>query len=162
MRRTCVVTRIEQDWAADVLTAFTAPGGPGLQPAAGEVDYLKAFRRMRGGSTALAAFGMRLGVWLVAFAPLLLLGRLATFSGLARPEQSALLARMLVHKHALIRELTMLLKMAAAMALLGTASVRARSGYDATQVSSRADSSIQLRLPVVRRDHSEPVEPIAS
>ena len=155
------MTRFEQHWAADVLMAFTAPGAPGLQPRADEVDYLKTFRRMRRGSTALAAFGMRLAVWIVAFAPVLLLGRLATFSRLGRREQSELLSRMLVHKHALIRELTMLLKMAAAMALLGTASVRARSGYDARE-STRAPSSVQLRLPVVHNDHAEPAEPMAS
>jgi hypothetical protein len=156
------MTRFEQDWAADVLTAFTAPGAPGLQPAAGEVDYLKTFRRMRRGSTALAAFGLRLAVWMVAFAPLLLLGRVATFSRLARREQTELLARMLVHKHMLIRELTLLLKMTAAMALLGTVSVRARSGYDAQEAAARVDNGIHLRLPVARHGHSQPAEPIAS
>lgn len=156
------MTRFEQHWAAEVLTAFTAPGVPGLQPRAGEVDYLETFRRMRRGSTALAAFGLRLAVWMVAFAPVLLLGRLATFSHLARREQTELLSRMLVHRHALIRELTMLLKMAAAMALLGTASVRARSGYDTDASTKLTDSSVHLRLPVVHNDRAEPAEPMAS
>src|ERR1700709_1748634 len=105
------MTRFEQDWAADVLTAFTLDGAPGLTPAPGEVDYLGTLARMRRGSTALAAFGLRLAIWMVAFAPLLLLGRLATFSHLARREQSELLSRMLLHRHVLVRELTMLLKL---------------------------------------------------
>jgi hypothetical protein len=40
--------------------------------------------------------------------------------------------------------------------------VRARSGYDASQVAARADTSIHLRLQVARDHHSEPAEPIAS
>jgi hypothetical protein len=157
------MTSFEQHWAADVLTAFIAPDAPGLQPRAGEVDYLEAFRRMRRGSTALASFGMRLAVWVVAFAPVLLLGRLATFSRLGRREQTELLSRMLVHEHALIRELTTLLKMAAAMALLGTASVRARSAYDARESTPPVETSVHLRLPVVHNDRAaEPAEPMAS
>jgi hypothetical protein len=143
------MTRVEQTWIADVLTAFTLDGAPGLCPAPGEVDYLRTFSRMRRGSTALAALGLRLAVWMVALAPLWLLGRVATFSKLARRDRSELLGRLLSHQNLVVRELTLLLKLTAAMALLGTVSIRARSGYDDVRAPAAIPSSARLHLPVL-------------
>jgi hypothetical protein len=145
------MTRFEQLWTSDVLTAFTEDAEQGLTPLPGEVDYLKAFRKMRKGSTALCALGLRLAIWMVAFAPLWLLGRFATFSELARHDRTRLLSRLLAHKNFAVRELTMLLKLTAAMALFGTASVRARSGHDAT-APSRAEHDARRQLTVIQLD----------
>jgi hypothetical protein len=144
------MTRFEQNWTADVLTAFTVDGGQGLTPRQGEVDYLGTFGRMRRGSTALAALGLRLAIWMVALAPLWALGKLATFSTLARRERCELLGRLLVHHNFAVRELTMLLKLTAAIALLGTASVRARSGYDKALARPGIDSGDRLHLTMVQ------------
>ena len=152
------MTRLEQDWAAEVLTAFTLDGAPGLNAAPGEVDYVGALRRMRRNSTKLAGVALRIAVWMVAFAPLLLYGRFRMFSRLARRDQSELLKRMLEHRHLVIRELTALLKLTAAMALLGTASVRARSGYDEHTPRTRIESSAHLHLPLLQQP-SKPQEP---
>lgn len=143
------MTRFEQDWTSDVLAAFTQEEAQGLTPLPGEVDYLRTFRRMCGGSTSLFAFGLRVAIWMVAFAPLWLHGRFATFSTLARRERTQLLSRLLVHRVLAVRELTTLLKLTAAMALLGTASVRARSGYDAVQSPARTESAVRRQLPVL-------------
>lgn len=124
------MTRWEQAWADAVLTAFVVEGGSGLTVRQGEVDYLRAFGRMRERGTALAAFGLRVAIWMVATAPLWLFGRFAMFGTLARGERTELLSRLLTHHSFAVRELTLLLKLTAAMALLGTASVRARSHYD--------------------------------
>jgi hypothetical protein len=97
----------------------------------------------------LFAFGLRVAIWMVAFAPLWLHGRFATFSTLARRERTQLLSRLLVHRVLAVRELTTLLKLTAAMALLGTASVRARSGYDAVQSPARTESAVRRQLPVL-------------
>jgi hypothetical protein len=148
------VTRWEQAWAADVLTAFTAEASQGLAPGASEVDYLTTFRRMRRGSTALAALGLRLALWMVALAPLWLLGRIATISSLARRDRTELLRRLLAHRVLAVRELTMLLKLTAAMALLGTSSVRARSGYDST--TTRAEVQ-RVHLPLAQPAQPERV-----
>jgi hypothetical protein len=155
------MTRFEQNWTADVLTAFTVEGGQGLTARHGEVDYLATFRRMRRGSTALAALALRLAIWMVALAPLWALGRLATFSTLARRERSELLGRLLLHRNFAVRELTMLLKLTAAMALLGTASVRARSGYDNLPPKPGIEISGRLHLAVVQPlpDAAQPAEP---
>jgi hypothetical protein len=86
---------------------------------------------MRERGTALAAFGLRVAIWMVATAPLWLFGRFALFETLKHAERTELLSRLLAHHNFAVRELTMLLKLTAAMALLGTASVRARAHYDA-------------------------------
>jgi hypothetical protein len=143
------MTRFEQVWTADVLTAFTVDDAEGLTPLPGEVDYLRTFQRMRRKSTKLAALGLRVAVWMVALAPLWLLGRIATFSKLKPRDRTELLVRLLAHKSMAIRELAMLLKLTAAMALLGSATARARSGYDTVQSAARIESGVRVRLPVV-------------
>jgi hypothetical protein len=148
------MTRFEQAWTSDVLTAFTEDAVPGLTPLPGEVDYLKTFRRMRSRSTAFCALGLRLAIWMVAFAPLWLHGRLATFSKLAGSERTQLLDRLLAHKSFAVRELTTLLKLTAAMALLGTASVRARSGYDTVQ--ARSETGVRRQLQVLSAEAHRP------
>jgi hypothetical protein len=148
------MTRFEQTWTADVLTAFTLEpeDSPRARARDNEVDYLSTFRRMRQGSTRLAGLALRLGVWMVALAPLWFLGRVATFSKLARRERTELLVRLLVHNSFVVRELTMLLKLTAAMALMGTASVRARSGYDNVQPpAAQIETGARVRLPMVAR-----------
>ena len=125
------MTRWEQAWAHAVLNAFVVEGSAGLNVNQGEVDYLSALERMRERGTAVAAFGLRAAIWMVATAPLWLFGRFVMFGTLAGSERTELLSRLLTHKSFAVRELTLLLKLTAAMALLGTASVRARSHYDA-------------------------------
>lgn len=125
------MTRWEKAWAEAVLTAFVVDGSSGLNVGEGEVDYLSALGRMRKRGTAVAALGLRAAIWMVATAPLWLFGRFAMFSTLAGSERTEILSRLLSHNNFAVRELTLLLKLTAAMALLGTASVRARSHYDA-------------------------------
>jgi hypothetical protein len=135
------MTRWEQTWAAEVLAAFApATATQGLTPRAGEVDYISTFMRLLKGSTPLAALGLRAALWMVVLAPLWLWGRSATFSRLAAAERVELLSKLLRHGSTAVRELSLLLKFAAAVALLGTPSVRARSGYDVPQIQ-RAETA---------------------
>lgn len=153
------MTRWEHVWAVEVLAAF-APASESrvsqpprenaqLAPREGEVDYLRAFRRMIAGSTPLAALGLRFAVWMVALAPIWALGRFATFSGLGRAERTELLSRLLRHGSLVVRELALLLKLTAAFALLGTPSVRERSGYDKPQVAAAVAREARRALPVL-------------
>jgi hypothetical protein len=148
--------RWEQSWAIEVLEAFapsardTAQSDAGLAPREGEVDYLRAYRRMHAGSTPLAALGLRFALWMVALAPIWLLGRLITFSELARAERTELLSRLLRHTSLVVRELALLLKLTAAIALLGTPSVRERSGYDKPQAAAAvARDTARRALPLL-------------
>jgi len=122
---------IEKRWATSILEAF-APSGPtdGLAPDPGEVDYARTIGAMARAASARAALGLRLAIFLVALAPIWLWGRLTIAPRLAIDERTELLRELLAHPSFVVRELTTLLKLAAAFALLGTSTVRARSGYD--------------------------------
>lgn len=137
------MTRFEERWADNVLRAFIEPTSSGLITRDNEVDYLACMRQMRAASTRLAAFGLRIATWIVALAPLWLWGTFATVSGIPSERRTRLLNELLTHRSMIVRELTLLLKLTASMALLGTASVRARSGYD-----SVTQPKLKKRLPL--------------
>jgi hypothetical protein len=137
-------TKLERRWAADVLSGFAPPSGPGLVPRAGEVDWVDVVTRIHAASTPLARLGSRLALWIAVFAPLWMCGRLALMGSLPLEERARIINRLLEHRVYFVRELTVLLKIAASFALLGCASVRARSGYDRipeTQIRLRAQPS---------------------
>ena len=145
------MTRFERRWARQLLAGFAPTGGPGLSPLPDEVDYERAVLRMRREGTPLAALGVRLAIWIAALAPLWLWGKLATITvgALAVERRAELLRELLVHRVFAVRELTLLLKLCATMALLGTPSVRARSGYDHVQPAAKIESGVRTRLPLL-------------
>lgn len=151
------MTRRTAKWASVVLSAFAPPSEVGLSPLPGEVDYAGAFRRLVRGSTALAACGLVAAVWLVALAPVWMLGRMMTFAQLDPSQRAVLLGQLLRHRVFAVRELTLLLKLGAALALLGAPSVRARSGYDNVQLRATTESGLRRKLPLQtpeKRDES--------
>ena len=101
-----------------------------LSPRVGEVDYLRSVLRMMQASTGMARLGIRLGLFIAMWAPLWLCGRFRTMAGLPVDQRADILGRLLRHEVFFVRELMLLLKIGASMALLGTPSVRARSNYD--------------------------------
>lgn len=139
----------ERRWARHLLAAFAPPEGPGLAPLGGEVDYLAVLNRMRREATPLAALGLRAAIWMAALAPLWLWGKLATVTRLASERRTQLLRELLAHRAFAVRELALLLKLSAAMALLGTPSVRARSGYDHVEPAGKSESGLRPRLPLL-------------
>lgn len=143
------MTALERRWAVDLLSAFAPVGGTGLAPLDGEVDYLGVLETMHRNATRLAALGLRAAIWLLALAPIWTGRSLRTISGLPRAARASLLAELLVHRTFAVRELSLLLKLCASMALLGTRSVRARSGYDDVH-GSPANKSGMRRKPGVR------------
>jgi len=150
----------EKRWADSVLGGFAPVGGPGLAPRAGEVDYGAALERMAAASTRLAALGVHLSLWLVFFAPLWLEKRLRTLRGMPPKERAALLDRLLGHRLHIVRELTLVLKLAACMALFRTPSMRARSNYDRPaswepEDVERSGERARVRLAVVPTDDVE-------
>src|SRR5260370_26592796 len=82
-----------------------------------------------------AALALRLAIWLVALAPLLVLGRPSTISRLALPDREVLMARLVSNKAYAIRSLVMILKTMGALLYAADAGVRARLRGPASQVS---------------------------
>ena len=74
----------------------------------------------------LAAFGVRAAVWLVALAPLLVLRRFATISGLAPADGEHVLATLGASRWYGVRSLVMLLKTFGALLYAGDDRIRAR------------------------------------
>ena len=120
----------EKRWVALTLEGFSPPGGPGLAPRPGEVDYLDVFCEILRHSTPLSRIGMRFALWLTVTSPIWLERRLRLLPTLAVQERSLLLDRLLENPHFIVREMANLLKMGACLALLGAPSVRARCGYE--------------------------------
>lgn len=117
-----------------------------LAPRFGEVDYVSVLVRLMKQSTPQAALGLRAAIWIAALSPLWLWGRIATVTRLAAEHRTQLLGELLRHKSFMVRELALLLKFCAAMALLGNSEVRERSGYDG---AATHDSGLRARLPVL-------------
>jgi hypothetical protein len=80
-----------------------------------------------------AAFGLRVAIWLVALAPLVLLRRFATIAGLALEEREAVVARLVASRTYAIRSLVMILKTMGALLYAGDDAVRARMQRSAPQ-----------------------------
>lgn len=120
----------ERRWAQALLEAFAPPGGAGLAPEVGEVDYVGGFERMHDSFTARAALGLRAALWIGALAPLWMWGRPSRVTAMPLERRTRLMREICEHRFFLVRELAFLLKTAASFALLGTPSVRARSNYD--------------------------------
>lgn len=149
----------ERQWAVAVLEGFAPVGGPGLAPREGEVDYLTTIQKMMLASTGKAAFGLRVGLWIVAFAPMWLFGRLRTVRDLSRERRAELLDQLLAHRFFLVRELTLLLKLSACMAMFARPSIRDRSSYDRPggldyDAIEESGERPKMRLPVVEEGTS--------
>ncbi len=152
----------ERRWAESILASYApADAAVGLSPRAGEVDYLRAMERMMGASRRAAALGLRVGLWIAVFAPIWLWGRLRLSTSLPAAERAQLLAQLLRHRVFLVRELALLLKLAASFALMANAAVRARSGYDRRpgvtvldheDVTESGERAVRPRLAVVRSE----------
>lgn len=147
------MTGLERRWAQDVLSGFAAAPAdevdvgadatgsrPRLVPQPGEVDFLEAYEGMIHNGSFLSGIGMRVALAFAALSPLWLTGRLTRFGSLSGDDRAALLDRLLHHPVFLVAELTLLLKLCACMALFRSASLRARSNYDAKVEASSIEA----------------------
>lgn len=131
------MTGIERRWTGLVLSSFVG-SGEGFAVREGEVDYVAGARRFMEAASDKACLGLRVAIVMVMTAPLWMWGRLSSLSGLTREERSELLDQMLRHRVFFVRELCLLLKLVACMAIFRSAEARARTGYDLPEKSKRA------------------------
>ena len=73
-----------------------------------------------------AALGTRIAIWLVALAPLLVLGRLKTIVGLVQADRERVVAALVAHRWYAVRSLALILKTMGALLWAGDDAVRAR------------------------------------
>jgi hypothetical protein len=120
------LTRLEHRWAEAAMGAIF-PGSTecGLRDIRGmNVDGF--LRQLMRSVPLQAAFGLRMAVWLVALAPLFVLGRFATIVGLGTAERERVVSALVVSKSYVVRSLVLILKTMGALLYAGDAGVRAR------------------------------------
>jgi hypothetical protein len=139
------LTRWEDRWAQAAIGAIF-PGLP--EEGFGDIaamDVPGFLRRVLRAVPFRAALGLRLAIWLVAFAPLFVVGRWTTIAGLALAERETLIARLGASETYAIRSLVMILKTMGALLYAGDDGVRARM-----RAPAASRSLVALRVKGVR------------
>ena len=120
------LARFEDRWADAAMGAiFPGSSEAGLSDIRG-MDVSGFLREVMRCVPFQAAFGLRAAVWLVALAPLFVLGRLATIAGLAVPERERVIQVLATSRSYVVRSLVMILKTMGALLYAGDGAVRAR------------------------------------
>jgi hypothetical protein len=120
------LTRLEATWAEAAMGAIF-PGSSAEGLADIRAMDLRGFLAQVMATVPLqAAFGLRAAVWIVALAPLFVLGRLATIAGLDQAEREKVITVLLAHRSYALRSLVMILKTIGALLYAGDDAVRAR------------------------------------
>lgn len=130
------LTRFEIAWAeAEMQAIFPGSSDEGLTDICA-MDVRGFITQTMRYMPLQAALGFRVAVWIVALAPLLLLGRLATITGLALPDREKVIARLVANKSYAIRSLVLILKTLGALLYAGDDGVRARMMTSTTPASA--------------------------
>lgn len=129
-------------WAALVLSSFAPVSETGLVRSEREIDWAGAWERFVSSMNAKARLGARIALLIAISAPVWALGRLGSLASLGAEERARLLDRLLSHRLYAVRELVLMLKVCACLAMFRSDDVRARSGYD-------RPTATKPRLPVL-------------
>ena len=131
-------------WAVIVLSSFAPTGAGGLVLRDDDVDWAGAWERFLSSMNAKARLGARIGLLIAVTAPLWTMGRVASIARLSAAERTRMLEGLLAHRVYLFRELTLMLKVCACLALFRSSEVRARTSYDGPAPSARVVRSLPL------------------
>jgi hypothetical protein len=118
---------IERSWATLVLSSFA--GSSHAFRAGGDVDYFAAAARFMDAASEKACLGLRLAVLIAVTAPFWMWGRLRALSSFSPEERSRLLDELLRHRIFFVRELVLLLKLVACMAIFRSAEASDRVNF---------------------------------
>ena len=120
------LTGIENRWAEAAMGAiFPGSREEGLTDIRA-MDVRGFLGRVVASVPSKVAFGLRLAVWIVALAPLFVLGRLATITSLAQADRERVVATLVMSRNYALRSLVMILKTMGALLYAADDSVRER------------------------------------
>jgi hypothetical protein len=111
------LSRLERRWAGAALCAIfpAPPPGAGARLGLSELDVdgflTSTFARI----PLEPALGLRIAIWIVALAPIFVLGRFATILALSAAERERVLTHLVVSKVYVVRQLVLALKAIGAM-----------------------------------------------
>jgi hypothetical protein len=137
------LTRFETRWAeAEMGAIFPGSSTEGLADIR-NLGVGAFLQEVMGAEPFKAALGLRLAIWMVALAPLLVLGRLATIAGRKLPDREAVVTRLGGNRSYVVRSLVFILKTMGALLYAGDPAVRARMNVRA---APRRPAFIPLRI----------------
>ncbi len=144
------ISKMEVGWAtAEFGTIFPGSDEQGV-PGIATMDIAGFLAEVCRQVPLKAALGLRIAIWIVALAPLFILGRFVTFASLATPDREKVLDTLLASKSYPIRSLVMILKTMGALLYGADPVVRARMYARPANANSAPASSgkklIALRL----------------
>lgn len=135
------LTGIENRWAEAAMGAiFPGSREEGLTDIRA-MDVRGFLARVVASVPSKVALGLRLAVWIVALAPLFVLGRLATITSLAQADRERVVTALVSSRNYALRSLVMILKTMGALLYAGDDGVRARM-----MVPSKPKSLVTLRV----------------
>jgi hypothetical protein len=135
------LTGIENRWAEAAMGAiFPGSREEGLTDIRA-MDVRGFLARVVTSVPSKVALGLRLAVWIVALAPLFVLGRLATITSLAQADRERVVAALVMSRNYALRSLVMILKTMGALLYAGDDAVRARM-----MVPNKPKSLVTLRV----------------
>jgi len=119
------LSNLETRWAEAALGAiFPGSKDAGMAGIRG-MDVRGFLSEVLGAVPFQAALGLRIAIWLVALAPLFIIGRFKTISGLTQPDRERVVAALVGHRSYALRSLTLILKTMGALLWAGDDAVRA-------------------------------------
>jgi hypothetical protein len=125
------LSAIERAVAPVVLSSFAPLALPsGFSIGAGEVDWIGGLERFLKTASDKARLGIAVSLVAFFFSPLFVLGRFHTLAKSSNQERAAAMERLLDHRFFLVREMALLVKLVACMAMFRVTSLRERTGYD--------------------------------
>jgi hypothetical protein len=120
------LTRLEDRWARATLSAmFPGAREDGFDDIVA-MDLSGYLAETTGDMPLRAALGVRVAIWVVALAPLLVVRRLVTIAGLAADERERVVATLAASRSYAIRSFVMILKTIGCMLYAGNDAIRAR------------------------------------
>lgn len=125
------LSSIERALAPVVLSSFAPLALPsGFSVGVGEVDWTSGLDRFLAQASDKARLGIAVAMVAFFFAPLFTLGRFCTLAKATLEERAVAMERLLDHRILLVREMALLVKLVACMAMFRVSSLRERTGYD--------------------------------
>lgn len=146
------LSSIERALAPVVLSSFAPLALPsGFSVGVGEVDWAGGLDRFLRTASDKARLGIAVSLVVFFFSPLITLGRFHTLGRASMDERAEAMVRLLDHRFFLVREMALLVKLVACMAMFRVTSLRERTGYDdpGHDVTKTAPKSAHTHLTVL-------------
>lgn len=117
------LTKLESRWARGAFGAIFPASGP-AKIGICDLDVEAFVSEVRSATSFKSALGIRAAIWIVAFAPLFVLGKFRTIAGLDQASRELVVGSLLGSPIFFVRQLTMLLKAIGALLYAGAPAVR--------------------------------------